>query len=66
MNLKRLKYKQWTKEEVDKWFEDNWIEGYDEDEVFKLIKDSKEVSLSMETEDNQEGDMVIVIRGQKE
>ena len=66
MDLKKLKYKEWwTQEEVTKFCDENFIEGMDV-EIWRLIKDTLQVSLSMETENNKHGDLVIVMRGQRD
>lgn len=57
-----MEFKKWTKEEVEKFCEDNWVE--DTDWLFNYV-DGTEASIEMDTSKNAEGNLVVVIQGKE-
>lgn len=56
-------FKKWTKEEVEKFCEDNFIEQIEWLQDF--VVDSGEVSLEMDGSTNPEGDLIVKIKGKE-
>lgn len=57
---KKMEFKKWTKEEVEKFCEDNWVE--DSGWLYNYIKET-EATIEMDDSENKEGNLVVVIKG---
>jgi len=58
----KMEFKKWTKEEVDKFCENNWIDT--PDWLYDFVNDL-EASIEMDDSKNPEGDLVVVIKGKE-
>ena len=61
----KKEFKVWTKEEVEKFCEDNFIEDVDWLQDF-VCDPSIEAHLEMDDSENENGDLIVIIKGKPE
>ena len=57
-----MEFKKWTRDEVEKFCEDNWVENVDW--LFNFVGGC-EASVDMDTSTNKEGNLVVNIKGKE-
>ncbi len=58
----KMEFKKWTKKDIEEFCENNWIET--PEWLFNFVNDSK-ATIEMDDSKNPEGNLVVVIQGEK-